>query len=50
MQAARLPLQRDYFGANEAAISSRRRSPGSGWQSYIGLIKATSRHTLKRDG
>ena len=30
MQASRLPLQLDYFGANEATIFSKHGSPRSG--------------------
>jgi hypothetical protein len=32
MQAARLPLQLDHFGASEAAIFSKRGSPRSGYR------------------
>jgi hypothetical protein len=35
MQASRLPLQLDYFGANDATIFSKRGPPRSGSQNGI---------------
>src|SRR5437588_4903317 len=50
MQAARLPPQRLFRVRERRGVLRSFASPRSRCQSRFGLIRATSRHTVKRDG